>query len=151
MVPEPQEQTLMMMPKRDELPSSVGGQGDLLIGRGVRFEGKLTFQGTVRVDAEFVGSISTDGVLVVGEAARIKADVTCGTIIVHGEVNGNVKARSEVELHASARVFGDLETPSIVIEKGVVFHGACKMEELERGARSRSAATPPRAAASGGK
>lgn len=141
----------MAMPKRDDLPTSVGEQSDLLIGRGARFEGKLTFQGTVRIDADFVGSISTDGILVVGEAARIKADVTCGTIVVHGEVNGNVKARSAVELHASAKVFGDLETPSIVIEKGVVFQGACKMEGFERGAGSRGTSTPPRAVASGEK
>src|SRR5438067_2360357 len=46
---------------------------DLLLGRGVRFEGKLTFAGTVRIDASFVGTIVTADVLVVGEGARIDA------------------------------------------------------------------------------
>jgi len=45
----------------------------------VRFEGKLTFAGTVRIDASFVGTIVTNDVLVVGEAARIDANITCGT------------------------------------------------------------------------
>jgi cytoskeletal protein CcmA (bactofilin family) len=101
---------------------------DLLLGRGARFEGKLTFEGTVRIDARFTGSIVTNDVLVVGEAARIDADITCGTILVHGEVNGNIKAKTAVEIHQTAKVRGDLETPSLVVQKGALFHGASKMD-----------------------
>src|SRR3954468_13402259 len=100
---------------------------DLLLGRGVRFEGKLTFAGTVRIDASFVGSIITNDALVVGEAARIDATITCGTIVVHGEVNGNIQAARGVEIHASARVRGDLETASLAIAKGAFFQGASRM------------------------
>jgi cytoskeletal protein CcmA (bactofilin family) len=125
-VPERQESTKMMM-KRDEAPV-VPAASDLLLGRGARFEGKLTFEGTVRIDATFLGSIVTNDVLVVGEAARIDADITCGTIVVHGEVNGNIKAKTAVEIHHTARVRGDLETPSLLIQKGALFQGASRME-----------------------
>jgi cytoskeletal protein CcmA (bactofilin family) len=101
---------------------------DLLLGRGARFEGKLSFEGTVRIDARFTGSIVTNDVLVVGEAARIDADITCGTIVVHGEVNGNIKAKTAVEIHQTAKVRGDLDTPSLVVQKGALFHGASKMD-----------------------
>jgi cytoskeletal protein CcmA (bactofilin family) len=101
---------------------------DLLLGRGARFEGKLTFEGTVRIDARFIGSIVTNDVLVVGEAARIDADITCGTIVVHGEVNGNIKAKTAVEIQQAGKVRGDLDTPSLVIQKGALFHGASKMD-----------------------
>jgi len=101
---------------------------DLLLGRGARFEGKLSFEGTVRIDARFIGSIVTNDVLVVGEAARIDAEITCGTIVVHGEVNGNIKAKTAVEIHQTGKVRGDLETPSLVIQKGALFHGASKMD-----------------------
>ena len=101
---------------------------DLLLGRGARFEGKLSFEGTVRIDARFIGSIVTNDVLVVGEAARIDAEITCGTIVVHGEVNGNIKAKTAVEIHQSGKVRGDLETPSLVIQKGALFQGASKMD-----------------------
>ena len=74
----------------------------------MRFEGKLTFAGTVRIDASFVGTIVTNDVLVVGEAARIDATITCGTIVVHGEVNGNILAKTGVEIHGSGKVRGDL-------------------------------------------
>src|ERR1700682_3075459 len=97
-------------------PTSSHAPGDLLLGRGTRFEGKLTFQGTVRIDASFAGSIVTSDVLVVGESACIDANITCGTIIVHGEVNGNIQAKTAVEIHNAAKVRGDLETASLVIE-----------------------------------
>ena len=119
--------------KRDELPSSSGGSSDLLIGAGAEFEGKLTFKGTVRIDAKFKGSIITDDTLIVGEQARIDAEITCGTVIVHGQVNGNIKAKSAVELHQPAKVHGDIEAPSLVVEQGAQFHGAIRMEHLERG------------------
>ncbi len=116
-----------------------GAANDLLLGRGVRFEGKLTFAGTVRIDASFVGTIVTDDVLVVGEAARIDANITCGTIIVHGEVNGNVQAKNGVEIRSSGKMRGDLETPSLVIEKGAFFQGASRMD-ASKSARAKTAA-----------
>ena len=127
-------------PKRDEAPAIPGAATDLLLGRGVRFEGKLTFAGTVRIDASFVGTIVTNDVLVVGEAARIDATITCGTIVVHGEVNGNILAKTGVEIHGSGKVRGDLETPSLVIEKGALFQGASRMDPAGKAARAKTAA-----------
>src|SRR3954464_15209595 len=116
-----------------QVPAVPGAATDLLLGRGVRFEGKLTFAGTVRIDASFIGTIVTDDVLVVGEGARIDANIACGTIVVHGEVNGNIQAKSGVEIHAGARVRGDLETSSLVIEKGAFFEGATRMDPAKAG------------------
>ena len=52
---------------------------------------------------------------------------------MHGQVNGNIKAKSAVELHQPAKVHGDIEAPSLVVEQGAQFHGAIRMEHLERG------------------
>jgi cytoskeletal protein CcmA (bactofilin family) len=124
----------MAMLKREETPAAVGSGGDFnaLLGRGSEFEGKLTFEGTVRVDGLFTGTIVTNDVLVVGEGAKVSAEITCGTLIVHGEVLGNVRARSAVELHAPARVKGNIETPALTVEKGVLFDGQTKMEAAEK-------------------
>jgi cytoskeletal protein CcmA (bactofilin family) len=118
-------------------PPSTSGSGaatDLLLGAGAEFEGKLTFKGTVRIDAKFTGSIVTNDVLVVGEHALIDAEITCGTVVVHGQVNGNIKARTAVELHRSAKVHGNIETPSILVEKGVLLQGEVKMTHDDQGA-----------------
>lgn len=118
----------MAMLKRDEFPNIPAAPSDLLLGRGTRFEGKLTFEGTVRIDATFIGFIITNDVLVVGEAARIDAQITCGTIIIHGEVNGNIQAKTAVEIRQGGKLRGDIETGSLAIEKGSFFQGACRME-----------------------
>ncbi len=100
-----------------------------LLGRGSEFEGKLAFEGTVRIDGKFTGQISTDDTLIVGEGATVSAEITCGSLVVHGDVVGNVNAKAGVELRNPARVKGDIATPSLVVEKGVVFNGRATMEQ----------------------
>lgn len=131
----------MAMLKRDELTSVPSSSGDLnaLLGRGSEFEGKLTFEGTVRIDGKFTGSIVTNDVLVIGEGAKVSAEITCGTVIVHGELNGNLKAKTAVELHHPARMKGNIETPSLMVEKGVIFEGQTKMDGVEKA----KSTTPP--------
>jgi cytoskeletal protein CcmA (bactofilin family) len=137
-----------MATKRDDPTPTAGGAGDLLLGAGAEFEGKLTFAGTVRIDAKFKGTIITNDVLVVGDRARIDADITCGTVIVHGEVNGNIHAKNAVELHAPAKVRGDIETPSLSLDRGVVFQGATTMPADK--AQGAAAAGPGATRMSGG-
>jgi cytoskeletal protein CcmA (bactofilin family) len=129
-----EEPKSMAMLKRDELSSTPAASGDLnaLLGRGSEFEGKLTFEGTVRIDGKFTGTIVTNDVLVIGEGAKVNAEINCGSVIVHGEVNGNVKSKTSVELHHPAKMRGNLETPSLMIDKGVVFEGQCKMEGADK-------------------
>jgi cytoskeletal protein CcmA (bactofilin family) len=125
----------MAMLKREEMPvAAVGSDLNALLGRGSEFDGKLTFEGTVRIDGRFTGTIVTADTLVVGEGAQVNAEITCGTIIVHGAVNGNVKASTAVELHPPARVTGNVETPALLVSKGVSFNGQCKMEPGPRAA-----------------
>ena len=119
-----------------------GGELNALLGKGSEFEGKLTFEGTVRIDGKFTGTIVTNDVLVVGEGAKLAAEISCGSIIVHGEVQGNVRAKNAVELHHPARVRGNIESPSVMIEKGVVFEGQCKMENLVQEKGVSKPATP---------
>ncbi len=134
----------MAMLKREEFPTAAAATSDLnaLLGRGSEFEGKLTFEGTVRIDGKFTGSIVTNDVLVVGEGAKLSAEVTCGTIIVHGEVVGDIKAKNLIELHAPAKVKGNIETPALMVEKGVIFEGQAKMEGVERGGGARPTVSP---------
>lgn len=105
------------------------GELNALLGRGSEFDGKLTFEGTVRIDGTFSGEISTSDTLIVGEGAKVNAEISCGTLIVHGEIVGNITATAAVELHKPARVKGDVTTPALVIERGVLFQGTSKMTE----------------------
>ena len=122
----------MAMLKREESPAPtlVGSDLNALLGRGSEFEGKLTFEGTVRIDGKFTGTIVTSDTLVVGEGANVSAEVRCGTVVIHGEVEGNIQAKHGVEIHPPARVRGNIETPSLMIAKGVVFDGQCIQRQV---------------------
>jgi len=99
------------------------------LGPGTSLEGKLAFEGTVRLDGHFTGTIESEqGVMVVGEKAAIRADISVHTAVVFGEVSGNIRASNRIELHTPARVFGDLSAPTVVIDAGVVFDGNCSMK-----------------------
>lgn len=121
----------MVTPARDSSAQPNGGELNALLGKGAEFEGKLTFEGMVRIDGKFTGQITTNDMLVIGEGAKVSAEISCGSVVVHGEVAGNIRAKTSVELHQPARVRGDIATPSLLVEKGVIFQGQSKMEGLE--------------------
>jgi len=99
-----------------------------LLGAGTSVEGTLEFRDTIRLDGQVRGKIiSPSGTLIIGEKALIEAEVSVGTVIIKGTVNGRVEAQDRVEIYAPARVNGDVVTPSITIDAGVVFNGQCAM------------------------
>lgn len=110
--------------------SGKAGQLNALLGKGSEFEGKLTFEGEVRIDGKFTGTILTKDTLTIGEGAKVTADINAGVIIVSGAVEGTIRATGHVELHAPARIKGTIETPSMSMDRGVIFEGTTKMENL---------------------
>ena len=118
--------TTMPTPTSGELGSAQ--PATTLLGKGSEFEGKPSFEGTVRVDGKLTGEIFTDDVLIVGEGAEVNAEVTVGSIVIQGTVRGNITAKRSVEIHSPGRVKGNINTPSLFIEKGVVFDGQCQMD-----------------------
>jgi len=98
-----------------------------LLGKGTTFEGKLIFEGTVRIDGNYSGEISTKGLLVIGDEAIVHAQVRAEKIIIQGEMHGNIHATKVVEIRGTGKVCGDIRTPSLIVEEGVIFEGTCSM------------------------
>ncbi len=98
-----------------------------VIEQGCEFEGKLCFQGTVRISGTFRGDIYTPDTLIVGEGARIQGQIEAGTVVISGEVNGSIRARHRVEIHRPAIFKGDILTPSLRVDEGVIFEGSSRM------------------------
>lgn len=109
------------------LASSAGRDVQAHLGQGSRVEGKLTFEGSVRIDGQVEGEISAQEMVVLGESADVSATIVANTIVVQGRVTGDLNARKRVELKAPASVAGNISTPSLVIHEGVVFEGHCSM------------------------
>lgn len=101
-----------------------------LLGEGSEFSGKLLFEGRIRIDGKFRGEIVSEDVLVIGQGADVDAKIEVGRLIVlGGTLRGDVRASRAVELHAPARVFGNICTPQLAIDRGVIFEGQSRVPE----------------------
>src|SRR5262245_23193956 len=125
---------------------AAAGEITTLLGRGATFEGKLTFEGTVRIDGRFKGEVFSDDVLVIGEGAHVEAEIDIGEVIVQGTVVGNIKAKRSIEIHAPGRVKGDVHTPVLQVDKGVIFEGRSFMEAASQQQRQQTPPTAPQPA-----
>ena len=114
-----------------------------LLGRGAEFEGKLTFEGTVHIEGRFKGEIFSEGTLIVGEGADVQAEIRVGSVVIQGNVVGNVTASDTVELLAPASLRGNIASPALHIGKGVFFDGTCQMTSKAAAPVSRPATQQP--------
>ena len=138
------EKGQMPVLKREEDNGMVrSGEVHTLLGKGSEFDGKLTFEGQVRIDGKFSGQIITKDTLVIGDGARVNAEINAGTVIINGVVEGNIRATQLIELHQPARIKGNLETPSLAMDKGVIFEGSLKMESISKGGPTAPPGNPP--------
>jgi len=112
---------------RDLGQSSSTASLNAMLGAGSVFEGKLHFEGQVRIDGTFTGEITTTDLLVIGEGAKVSATINCGSVEIKGDITGNVNASDSIVLRATARVQADIYSPSLVIDKGAVFEGNTRM------------------------
>jgi cytoskeletal protein CcmA (bactofilin family) len=103
------------------------GATSAFLGKGTRITGKLAFEGTVRIEGEVEGEIAAQDTLTIGEGALVKAKITGTSVIVQGQVTGDVNAKTRLELRAPSKVVGNINTPNLVIQEGAIFEGQCAM------------------------
>lgn len=106
------------------------GQVTALLDEGASFEGRLTFEGTVRIGGRFRGEIFTNDTLVVNPGSEVEAQIEASIVIISGKVQGNIFARHRVVMHPPAVFRGTVTTPSLRIDEGVVFEGASYMPRI---------------------
>lgn len=99
------------------------------LGSDSEFDGRLTFQGTIRIDGRYEGNITVDGTLIVGPSGRVNAEISASNMIISGEVTGNMTAETNIEVHAAGKVYGNLIAPTVTIHEGAVFQGHCHSGE----------------------
>jgi len=125
------------------MPQNPSEEINALLGEGTEFEGKLSFEGKVRLDGSFTGQIRGEGTIIVGEKAKVEAEIEAGMVMVRGEIRGIIKARTRIEAYAPARIFGDLHAPVLVFGEGVIFEGTSHMTgDPEKGDRVKTAIPP---------
>ena len=104
-----------------------------VIDHGCAAEGRLSFAGTVAMNGRFQGELFTADTLFLGAQGDLEAEVRVSVGIISGQVKGNITARERIELSPTARIFGNIVTPVLVLQEGAVFDGLCKTSRQEGG------------------
>jgi cytoskeletal protein CcmA (bactofilin family) len=107
--------------------TSIGDQVATIIGSETSFKGNITSQGTVRIDGQHEGELTTAGDLVVGEGGNLETQVKARNALIAGVVKGNIEVSDRLELLPTAKVYGDIKVGTLTINEGAVFRGACNM------------------------
>jgi cytoskeletal protein CcmA (bactofilin family) len=97
--------------------------------KGTNITGELEFAGTLRIDGNFHGSISTGDILIIGEHAMVHADIRAGEVEIHGQVLGTIEAKRRVEISVTGRVRGDIQTPVLTVNPGALLDGRTRMAD----------------------
>ena len=101
------------------------------VGSGTMVTGEANFKAMMRVDGHLSGRVSsTSGTLIVGSNGKVDANIEVAVAVIHGTINGDIIANQRLELGRSAKVNGNIQTPSLIIEQGAVFEGSCKMLQM---------------------
>ncbi len=95
------------------------------IGRSSYFTGRFYINGSLRIDGKFEGQSLQAEQLYVGPTGKIKTNIVATAVISEGTVIGNIIAKSRVMLLPTAKILGDIKTPELIIQDGVVLEGKC--------------------------
>jgi cytoskeletal protein CcmA (bactofilin family) len=111
------------------------------VGNGTSLTGEANFKGMLRVDGGLSGRVaSTDGTLIVSTNGRVDANVEVAVAQIYGTVNGDIIATKRIEMGRTAKVTGNIQTPTLAIENGAVFEGSCRMVQLKEKSEAQPAA-----------
>lgn len=94
-----------------------------ILGAGLTIEGKIEGNGNVRVSGRFKGNVNVKGELTVEPGASIDGEVIADTVLVGGEVRGQIVASSRVEFKESGTLMGDLKAGSLTVAAGSRMRG----------------------------
>ena len=111
--------------RADEVPSPVlpGKSAESVLSAGLTIEGKIEGSGNVRMAGRFKGNVNVKGEFVIDPGASIEGEVRAESVLVGGEVRGQIVASSRVELRESGTLVGDLKAGSLTVVAGSKMRG----------------------------
>ncbi len=102
-----------------------------IVGEGAFFSGNISLGGLLRIDGDFTGNIDKADKVLVGKNGRAKCSIHSGTVVVGGVVKGDIYAREKVVILSTGMVLGNIKTPRILVEEGVILNGTCTVISRE--------------------
>ena len=110
------------------------------IGQSIHIKGELTGNEDLTIEGKVEGKVFLkDHNLTVGANGKIVAEIQAKTVMVLGEVTGNITADDKVEVAATGTMRGDIQAPRVVLADGAKFKGAIDMDKKSGSSTSTSA------------
>jgi cytoskeletal protein CcmA (bactofilin family) len=107
-----------------------------LLDASVEFTGTMRCRESIRIDARCEGELHCERTVIIGEPAVLRMAITADSVVVAGQVHGDITARRKITLEPTARVTGNLRTPGIVIQEGAQLEGRIMIGDEVPGART---------------
>jgi len=98
-----------------------------LIGGGTTIKGDIESNGDIRIDGHLIGSLKSNGKVMVGPTGVLEGDLNCKQAEISGAVKGTINTEELTALKATSKVEVDLTTKQLLIEVGAQFTGKCVM------------------------
>ncbi|MET0984739.1 MAG: polymer-forming cytoskeletal protein [Steroidobacteraceae bacterium] len=121
-------------------PAAVDSAKESVIASGLTIEGKIEGAGHVRISGHFKGDVHVQGNLTIDSGAKVTGGVRAQTVVIGGELEGNIDAASRVELLQTGVLNGDLKAGSLTVAAGSRMRGRAEFGWDEKAARATSAA-----------
>ena len=104
-----------------------GGRVDTVFGDTTSFNGVLKFNSSLKIEGKFKGKIISKGHLIIAANAKVRANVKAHSIVIAGEIRGDVEAFERLEMLSSGKLYGNIKTKKLKMADGVIFEGSCEM------------------------
>ena len=83
--------------------------------------------GSLNIDGEYEGDLLEVDTLMIGQSGRVKSNIKANNLIIEGIVIGNLESSVRILLRPTSRILGDIKTPELIIQNGVIFQGKCQI------------------------
>ncbi len=121
-----------------------GEKVETVLSNTTSFNGELKFSSSLKIEGDFKGKIISEGHLIIGENAKIRANIKAHSIVIAGEVKGDVEAYDRLEMLPTGKLYGNIKTKKLKMADGVIFEGSCEMlTTLKRGVSPVDSPTQP--------
>ncbi len=107
-----------------------------IVGEGTKFVGDLELNGLLRIDGDFIGTIKTNGKVLIGKNGRAECTIAANTVVIGGVVKGDIVSKEKVVILSTGMLIGNVSTPRLISEDGVILNGFCMIASGEEVADS---------------
>lgn len=127
-------------------PAPPASDSGSTLGRQIRIDGTIVCEEDLTILGRVEGTIHAKGTLVIAKEADVRAKIDGQRVMLHGKVEGNVQGAERVTLGQTARLTGNIETPTLEIVEGAHFKGSVDMKQGKSEPAKKPAPAPAPAA-----